>query len=52
MTVRYPPSFYAYVRSELNVRYKVGPPEDNTGNIKTLGLLMAEESNTYQFCVH
>ena len=27
--------FYAYVRSKLNVRDKVGPLEDNAGNITT-----------------
>ncbi len=27
-------SFYAYVRSKQNVRDKVGPLEDNAGNIK------------------
>ena len=28
-------SFYAYVRSKQNVRDKVGPLEDNAGNIIT-----------------
>ena len=36
-------SFYAYVRSKQNVRDKVGPLEDNAGNIITQGFLMAEE---------
>ena len=35
-------SFYAYVRSKQNVRDKVGPREDNAGNIITHGFLMAE----------
>ena len=39
----YSKSFYAYVRSKQNVRDKVGPLEDNAGNIITQGLLMAEE---------
>ena len=30
-------SFYAYVRSKLNVRDKVEPLEDNAGNIITEG---------------
>ena len=36
-------SFYAYVRRKQNVRDKVGPLEDNAGNIITQGFLMAEE---------
>ena len=36
-------SFYAYVRSKQNVRDKVGPLEENAGNIITQGFLMAEE---------
>ena len=36
-------SFYAYVRSKQNVRDKVGPLEDNAGNIITHGFLIAEE---------
>ena len=36
-------SFYAYVRSKLNVRDRVGPLEDNAGNKITQGILMAEE---------
>ena len=36
-------SFYAYVRSKQNVRDKVGPLEDNTGDIITDGFLMAKE---------
>ena len=39
--------FYAYVRSKQNVRYKVGPLEENAGNIITQGLLMAEELNMH-----
>ena len=34
-------SFYAYVRSKQNVRDKVGPLEDNFGNIITQGFVMA-----------
>ena len=40
-------SFYAYVRSRQNVRDKVGPLEDNAGNIITQGCLMAEELNVH-----
>ena len=40
-------SFYAYVRSKQNVRDKVGPLEDNFGNIVTQGFLMAEELNMH-----
>ena len=40
-------SLYAYVRSKQNVRDKVGPPEDNAGNIITQGCLMAEELNVH-----
>ena len=36
-------SFYAYVRSTQNVRDKVGPLEDNFGDIITQGFLIAEE---------
>ena len=36
-------SFYAYIRRKQNVRDKVGPLEDNAGNIITQGFLMAEE---------
>ena len=39
-------SFYAYV-SKQNVRDKVGPLEDNFGNIVTQGFLMAEELNMH-----
>ena len=44
-------SFYAYVRSKQNVRDKVGPLEDNVGNIIyiTQGFLMAEDLNMH-FC--
>ena len=38
-------SLYAYVRSNQNVRDKVGPLEDNAGNIITQGFLMADELN-------
>ena len=40
-------SFYAYVRSNQNVRDKVGPLEDNDGNIITQGFLLAEELNMH-----
>ena len=40
-------SFYAYVRSKQNVGDKVGPLEDNAGNIITQGCLMAEELNVH-----
>ena len=40
-------SSYAYVRSKQNVRDKVGPLEDNAGNIITEGCLMAEELNVH-----
>ena len=40
-------SLYAYVRSKQNVRDKVGPLEDNFGNIVTQGFLMAEELNMH-----
>ena len=40
-------SFYVYVRSKQNVRDKVGPLEDNPGNIITRGVLMAEELNIH-----
>ena len=33
------------LRSKQNVRDKVGPLEDNAGNIITQGFLMAEELN-------
>ena len=39
--------FYAYVRSKQNVRDKVGPLENNAGNIITQGYLMAEELNMH-----
>ena len=35
-------SFYAYVRSKHNVRDKVGPLEDNAGNLISQGGLMAD----------
>ena len=40
-------TFYGYVRSKQNVWDKVGPLEDNAGNIITQGVLnvMAEELN-------
>ena len=38
-------SLYAYVRSKQHVRDKVGPLEDNAGDIITEGILMAEELN-------
>ena len=40
-------SFYAYVRSKQNVRDKVGPLEDNFGNIVRQEFLMAEELNMH-----
>ena len=40
-------SFYAYVRSKQNVRDKVGPLEDNVGNIITQGFLTADELNLH-----
>ena len=40
-------SFYAYVRSKQNVRDRVGPLEDNAGNIITQGVKMAEELNVH-----
>ena len=40
-------SFYAYIRSKQNVRDKVGPLEDNAGNIITQGFVMAEELNMH-----
>ena len=40
-------SFYAYVRSKQNVRDKVGPLEDNAGNIITYGCLMVDELNMH-----
>ena len=40
-------SFYAYERSKQNVRNRVGPLEDNAGNIITQGFLMAEELNMH-----
>ena len=40
-------SFYAYVRSKQNVRDKVGPLEDNAGDIITEVFLMAEELNMH-----
>ena len=40
-------SFYAYVRCKQHVRDKVGPLEDNFGNIVTQGFLMAEELNMH-----
>ena len=40
-------SFYAYVRSEQKVRDKIGPLENNTGNIISEGFQMAEVLNGY-----
>ena len=40
-------SFYAYVRSTQNVRDRVGPLEDNAGNIITQGVLMSDELNMH-----
>ena len=36
-----------YVRSKQNVRDRIGPLEDNAGNILTQGVLMAEELNMH-----
>ena len=40
-------SFYAYVRSKQKVRYKVGPLENNSGNIISDGFQTAEVLNEY-----
>ena len=40
-------NFYAYVRSKQNVRDKVGPLENNRGNIISDGFQMAEVLNEY-----
>ena len=40
-------SFYAYVRSKQKVRDKVGPLENNRGNIISDGIKMAEVLNEY-----
>ena len=40
-------SFSAHVRSKQNVRDKVGPLEDNAGNVITQGFLMTEELNMH-----
>ena len=40
-------NLYSYARSKQNVRDKVGPQEDNAGNIITQGVLMAEELNMH-----
>ena len=40
-------SCYAYVRSKQKVRNKVGPPENNRGNIISDGFQMAEVLNEY-----
>ena len=40
-------SFYAYVRSKQKVRNKVGPLENNRGNIISDGFQMAEVLNEY-----
>ena len=47
----YSKSFYAYVRSKQNVRDKVGPLEDNAGDIITEGIVMAEELNMHSSSV-
>ena len=39
--------FYSCVRSKQNVRDKVGPLEDNAGDIITEGIVMAEELNMH-----
>ena len=43
----YSKSFYAYVRSKQKVRDKVGPLENNRGNIISEGFQMAEVLNEY-----
>ena len=43
----YSKSFYAYVRSKQKVRDKVGPLENNRGNIISDGFQMAEVLNEY-----
>ena len=43
----YNKSFYAYVRSKQKVRDKVGPLENNSGNIISDGFKMAEVLNEY-----
>ena len=40
-------SFCAYVRSKQKVRYKVGPLENNSGNIISDGFQMADVLNEY-----
>ncbi len=40
-------SFYAYVRSKQHARYKVGPLQDNAGNIIAQGYFMADEINMH-----
>ena len=40
-------SFYAYVRSKLKVRCKVGPRENSAGNVVSDGFQMAEDLNEY-----
>ena len=40
-------SFYAYGRSKQKIRDKVGPLENNSGNIISDGLQMAEVLNEY-----
>ena len=44
-------SFYAYVRSKQKVRDKVGPLENNRGNIISDGFQMAEVLNEYFWSV-
>ena len=44
---KYSKSFYAYVRSKQKVRDKVGPLENNRGNIISDGFQMAEVLNEY-----
>ena len=43
----YSKSFYSYIRSKLKVRDKVGPLENNRGNIISDGFQMAEVLNEY-----
>ena len=43
----YSKSLYAYVRSKQKVQDKVGPLENNKGNIISEGFLMAKVLNVY-----
>ena len=41
----YSKSFYTYIRSKQKVRDKVGPLENNAGNVISDGFQMAEDLN-------